>query len=61
VGDCKRGGHKKITHPKLANFFGSSFDGGHDADSQLKPYNVTKMIRLFETYQVELDQMEKTP
>jgi hypothetical protein len=27
----------------------------------LKPYNVTKMIRLFETYQVELDQMEKTP
>ena len=55
VGDCKKGGHKKIKHSGIDGFFGSSFDGAHKADSEIKPCYVGGVIKLLEQYRVELE------
>jgi hypothetical protein len=57
VGDCRRAGHKKIKHSGIAGFFGSSFDGGHKADSEIKFCYVAGVIRLIKQYRVELEKL----
>ena len=57
VRDCKKGGHKQVTHKRLAEFHGSSFNCGHGSDDQVKPGYVGKMINLLNTYHEELEKM----
>jgi hypothetical protein len=61
VRDCKKVGHKQVTHTKLPGFIGSSFSGGHGSDSQIKPGYPGKMIALLKTYRDELEKMTETP
>jgi hypothetical protein len=55
VSDCKRGGHKKIKHSGIPGFFGSSFDGAHKSDSEIKPCYVGGVIKLLRQYREELE------
>lgn len=61
VSDCKKGGHKKIKHSGIKGFLGSSFDGAHDADSQIKPCYVLTVMKLLKQYRTELDQFMEEP
>lgn len=57
VRDCKKGGHKQVTHTRLPGFRGSSFNCGHGSDNQVKPGYVKKMISLLDTYREELEKL----
>jgi hypothetical protein len=57
VGDCKKIGHKKVSHTKLPGFFGSSYCCGHGADDQVKPGYIGKMITLLKTYREDLEKL----
>ena len=59
VRDCKKAGHKQVTHTKLPGFIGTSFSGGHGSDDQVKPGYVGKMISLFSTYREELEKLSE--
>lgn len=61
VRDCKKVGHKQVTHTKLQGFPGSSFTGGHGADDQVKPGYVGKMITLLRTYREDLEKTYGVP
>ena len=58
VRDCKKIGHKQVSHGELDGFFGSSFTCGHGADDQVKPAYVGKMIAVLKMYQEELEELE---
>ena len=60
VGDCKKAGHKKIKHLGLEGFYGSSFDGGHKADSEIRACYISSVIRLFKQYRVEFEKFMET-
>jgi hypothetical protein len=60
VNDCKKAGHKKIKHSSLDGFIGSSFDGAHGSDSQIKPCYVGTVIKLITTYRTELEKLMET-
>lgn len=61
VRDCKKIGHKQVTHANLPGFFGSSFSGGHGSDAQVKPGYIGKMIALLSTYRDELEKLTEVP
>jgi hypothetical protein len=61
VRDCKKVGHKQVSHGSLEGFFGASFTAGHGADDQVKPVYVGKMIALLKTYQEELEKLMEAP
>lgn len=61
VRDCKKIGHKQVSHSGLPGFFGSSFTGGHGADDQVKPGYVGKMITLLRTYREDLEKTMEVP
>ena len=54
---CSRGGHRVITHPGLPGFHGGSFDGGHGANSQIRPCYVQTIARIFAQYKSDLDEL----
>jgi hypothetical protein len=53
----KKGGHRHITHTQLKEFHGSSFNGGHGSDDEVKPGYVQQMIKLLRTYQEDLEKL----
>ncbi len=61
VRDGSKAGHKVVSHPGLAGFFGSSFGGGHGADGEVKPNYVGNMIRMLRTHQDALEEIMEVP
>jgi hypothetical protein len=57
VRDCKKAGHKQVTHNKLSDFRGGSYSAGHGSDDQVKPGYVGKMIAMLNTYREELEKL----
>jgi hypothetical protein len=57
VQKCKKGGHRKVKHPRLAGFFGTRFDGGHGTDDQVKACYVRNMITVLKLYKDDLERL----
>jgi len=56
IRDGRRGGHKVVSHPGLEGFYGTNFNCGHGANSQIKPVYIRKLIGIVEDWQAELEQ-----
>jgi predicted RNA binding protein YcfA (HicA-like mRNA interferase family) len=52
-----KGGHRVVSHPGLKDFHGTSFNGGHGANDELKPGYVSSLIRVLKQYQEELERL----
>ena len=49
---CSGGGHRVYSHPQIKEFHGSSFNGGHRADGQVKPPYVLSVIKVIKLYKI---------
>lgn len=55
VAPGRRGKHRIVDHPMITEI-ASDFDGGHGADAQVKSVYTSKMRKLLETYQDQLEE-----
>jgi len=54
VRDGKKGGHKLYTHPRIKEFFGSSYNCGHGSNPEVKKPYIRKILRVLDTYESEI-------
>lgn len=52
-----KGGHRVVSHPGLEDFHGTSFNGGHGADDELKPGYVGNLIRVLKQHKEALEKL----
>jgi len=52
-----KGGHRVVSHPGLADFHGTSFNGGHGSDEELKAGYVGNLIRVLRQHKEALDKL----
>lgn len=57
VRDGSRGGHKIVSHPRLREFSGTNFDGGHGANDLVKPRYVEKLLRVIRDWMDDLERL----
>jgi hypothetical protein len=52
-----QGGHRVVSHPELEGFRGTSFNGGHGADDEVRPGYPGKLIRVLEEHKEALERL----
>jgi hypothetical protein len=56
VRDGKQGGHKVFVHRGLSSFQSGSFNCGHGKNPEVKPAYISKIIKILEQHQKELEE-----
>lgn len=59
VRDGRKGGHKVVKHPGLADFIGTRFDGGHGTDDEVRACYVSSMVKVLRVYKEELEKLQE--
>jgi len=54
VSSKKSGGHKGFIHSGIPEFYGSNYNCGHGKNPELKPSYLKNILKVLETYEVEL-------
>lgn len=54
VRDGKSGGHKIVTHPKIASWHGSNYNCGHSSGADVKPKYIKTFLKIVKEHEDEL-------